>query len=148
MTTVQELLQGKPGEVWTVAPDDTVFHALQLMADKDIGALPVVGPSGLVGILSERDYARRGILQGRASKDTLVRDIMTTSLHSVQPSHSLDRCMTLMTHKHVRHLPVVDAQGALVGVVSIGDVLKAIIRQQQDHITQMTLRDTAGSVLD
>jgi len=148
MTTVQELLDAKAGVLWTVKPDDTVFHALQIMADKDIGALPVVGPSGLVGILSERDYARRGILLGRASKNTLVRDIMTTSLHGVQPEHSLDRCESLMTNKHVRHLPVIDAQGELVGIISIGDVLKAIIRQQQEHITRLALRETGDMALD
>ncbi len=146
MTTVKDLLEGKNGVVWTVKPDDTVLHALQIMADKDIGALPVVGPSGLVGILSERDYARRGILQGRTAKDTLVRDIMTTSLHSVQPEHPLDRCMSLMTNKHVRHLPVVNAEGALVGVISIGDVLKATIRQLQEHLAQITLRQTDGFI--
>lgn len=140
MTTVAELLQGKSGVLWTVKPDDTVFSALQVMADKDIGALPVVAPTGLVGIFSERDYARRGILHGRASKDTLVRDIMTTSLHSVQPDQSLDRCESLMTNKHVRHLPVVDVDGQLVGILSIGDVLKAIIREQQEHIARLTLR--------
>jgi CBS domain-containing protein len=148
MTTVAELIQDKRGVVWTVEPDDTVFHALEIMAEKDIGALPVVGPSGLVGILSERDYARRGILLGRASKTTQVKDIMTTSLYSVQPDHSLDRCMSLMTNKHVRHLPVVDAQGALVGFISIGDVLKAIIREQQEHINRLALRETGHVVLD
>ena len=146
MTTVSELLEGKNGAVWTVKPDDTVLHALQILADKDIGALPVVGASGLVGILSERDYARRGILQGRNSKDTLVRDIMTTSLHSVQPDHPLDRCMSLMTNKHVRHLPVVDADGQLVGFISIGDVLKVIIRQLQEHLEKIRLRQTDGFI--
>lgn len=148
MTTVAELIQGKSGAVWTVKPDDTVFHALQIMAEQDIGALPVVSPSGLVGILSERDYARRGVLLGRTAKETLVRDIMTTSLHCVQPEHSLDRCESLMTNKHVRHLPVVDAEGRLISVISIGDVLKAIIRQQQEHIEKLTLRESGHVVLD
>ncbi len=148
MTTVKELLQSKGGEVWTIAPDDTVYHALQIMAEKDIGALPVVGPEGLVGILSERDYARRGILHGRASKNTLVREIMTTSLHCVQPDHSLDRCESVMTNKHIRHLPVVDADGKLVGFLSIGDVLKAVIREQQEHIHMLTLRASRQGVID
>lgn len=148
MTTVAELIHDKRGVVWTVKPDDTVFHALQILADKDIGALPVVGPSGLVGIISERDYARRCILLGRSSKDTLVRDIMTTSLYSVQPEHALDRCMSLMTNKHVRHLPVVDAQGTLVGMLSIGDVLKAVIRDQQEHINRLALREAGPVVID
>ncbi len=148
MTTVKELLQSKTGEVWTIAPDDTVYHALQIMADKDIGALPVVEAGRLVGILSERDYARRGILQGRGTKNTSVREIMTTSLHSVNPEHSFDRCMLLMTHKRVRHLPVVDKQGTLVGVISIGDVLKAIISDQQERIVQLELRQPDRRVVD
>jgi CBS domain-containing protein len=139
MTTVKDLLLGKPKEVWTVTPDDTVFTALQRMAAHDIGALPVVEDSRLIGILSERDYARRGILAGRGSKTTPVRDVMTASIHWVSPEHSLERCMTLMTHKHVRHLPVLNAEGRLIGVVSIGDVLKAVIEEQHRQLARLEL---------
>jgi CBS domain-containing protein len=139
MTTVKDLLLGKPKEVWTVAPDDTVFSALQLMAAHDIGALPVVEDTRVVGILSERDYARRGILAGRGSKTTPVSAVMTTSVHWVSPEHSLERCMTLMTHKHVRHLPVLNSEGRLIGVISIGDVLKAIIGEQHRQLAQLQL---------
>ncbi len=142
MTTVKELLGEHRGPIWVISPDDTVYHALEVMADKDIGALPVIGPEGLVGILTERDYARRGILLGHTSSGTLVRDLMTTSLYRVQPDDTLETCEALMTNKHVRHLPVVDAEGQFVGLLSIRDVLKAIIREQQQHIAKLSLRET------
>jgi CBS domain-containing protein len=139
MTTVKDLLLDKPKEVWTVEPEATVYSALQLMAEHDIGALPVIDKGRLIGILSERDYARRGILVGRGSKTTAVRDVMTSSVFWVNPEHSLERCMTLMTHKHVRHLPVLNSEGRLIGVISIGDVLKAMISEQHRQLAQLEL---------
>ncbi len=139
MKTVNDLLESKSRELWTIEPQATVFAALKLMADRDIGALPVVSEGRLVGIVSERDYARRGILQGRASKDTPVSEIMTTSLHSTTPDETLERCMLLMLNKHVRHLPVLDAGGQLTGIISAGDVLKAIIEDQREHIVRLEL---------
>ncbi|MCC6187761.1 MAG: CBS domain-containing protein [Anaerolineales bacterium] len=143
MTTVKDLLLDKGKEVWTIAPEATVFSALQLLADHDIGALPVVSAGRLVGILSERDYARRGILAARGSKSTPVREVMTASVFWVNPEHSLEHCMTLMTHKHVRHLPVLNTEGRLVGVISIGDVLKAIIAEQHRQLARLDLYQTS-----
>jgi CBS domain-containing protein len=130
LRTVNDILQLKGHEIWSVAPDATVYDALQLMADKGIGAVVVLEDGKLVGVMSERDYARNVILKGRASKDTLVRAIMTDRVITVFPNASMDECMALMTQKHVRHLPVID-QDKLVGLVSIGDVVKAIISEQQ-----------------
>lgn len=136
MSTVRELLQSKPAQVWSVAPNASVYRALELMAEKNVGALLVLEAGKLVGILSERDYARRVILQGRSSKTTAVDELMTPLVYFVGPGHSLEECMALMTTKRIRHLPVLD-QGQVVGVISIGDVVKTIITEQAITIQQL-----------
>ena len=128
--TVDDILQVKGREVWTVTPNDTVYEALQLMAAKGIGAVVVLNGDRLVGVMSERDYARKVILVGKASRETTVREIMTDKVIAVLPGASVDECMAIMTQRRIRHLPVVD-QGRLVGMISIGDVIKAIIADQQ-----------------
>ncbi len=130
METVQHLLQSKYPEVWAIAPDATVFEALQLMAEKDVGALLVMEGEKLVGIFSERDYARKVILRDRSSRQTLVREIMTSQVICVSPEQTIDACMALMTARHIRHLPVVDRDERVRGVISIGDVVKAVISDQ------------------
>lgn len=137
MTTVQNLLRARPAALWTTTPEATVFDALRLMADKDVGALPVVQGQRLVGILSERDYARKGILQGKASQRTAVRELMTREVVAVQPEHSVERCMALMTRHRIRHLPVLDEHGQLVGIISIRDVVQAIIDSQGRTIERL-----------
>lgn len=136
MITVSQCLQTKGHTVWSVESDRSVYEALQLMAEKDIGALLVVDEGKLVGIFSERDYARKVILHGKSSKETLVGEIMTPKVYYVHPEQSLEDCMALMTEKHVRHLPVLDGE-RLVGVISIGDVVKAIISEQKFVIEQL-----------
>jgi CBS domain-containing protein len=130
MKTVKQLLDAKGHEVWTIGPDASVYEALTLMADKDVGALLVLEAGKLVGIISERDYARKVILKGKFSKDTLVSEIMSTRLVYVRPEQTVQECMALMTDRHIRHLPVL-AGDELVGLVSIGDLVKAIISEQQ-----------------
>ena len=133
-TTVAQILQRKGSEVWTVSPDTLVYRALQLMQDKGVGALVVLGEGGkLEGIISERDYARKVILEGRSSKETFTSDIMTKELYVVKLETTVDECISLMTEKRVRHLPVFD-KGKLSGLVSIGDVVKAIIKEQRIEI--------------
>ena len=127
--TVREMLLGKPA-VYSVGPGDTVFDALRLMADKNIGAVLVRSNEKLEGIFSERDYARRVVLLGKMSRETLVSEIMTTRVISVEPNWTADQCMALMTEKRIRHLPVME-QGRLVGVISIGDVVRAVVDEQQ-----------------
>jgi len=135
MQTVRQMLQAKPA-VHSVAPDDTVYDALAVMADDNIGAVLVIEHGELVGILSERDYARKGILRGHASKDTPVRELMTTPVVSVPASWSVHHCMSIMTERRIRHLPVVDG-GRLVGVISIGDVVRAVVDEQQFTINAL-----------
>ena len=130
LRTVNDILKIKGHDVWSVTPDTTVYEALQLMAEAGIGAVVVLQDGKLVGVLSERDYARKVILQGKASKEMSVREIMTGKVITVRPEMLCSECMALMTDKHVRHLPVVDL-GDLIGIVSIGDVVKAIIAEQQ-----------------
>jgi CBS domain-containing protein len=133
-TTVAQILQHKGSEVWTVSPDTIVFRALQLMQDKGVGALVVVDDEGrIAGLISERDYARKVILEGRSSKETYTKDIMTKDLYVVKPETTVDECISLMTEKRVRHLPVLD-KGKLAGLTSIGDVVKAIIKEQRIEI--------------
>ena len=134
-TTVRQMLQGKP-IVHAVGPDDSVYDALRLMADKNIGAVLVRSGDRIDGILSERDYARKVILLGKTSKETLVHEIMTTDVVTVDPSWTADQCMALMTERHVRHLPVVE-EGQLVGLVSIGDVVRAVVDLQQFTISSL-----------
>jgi CBS domain-containing protein len=129
------MLRGK-SSVYSVAPGDTVFDALRLMADKNIGAVIVRSDQALEGIFSERDYARKVILVGKTSKDTLVREIMTTQVICVEPGWTADQCMALMTDKRIRHLPVME-QGQLIGVISIGDVVRAVVDEQQFTISSL-----------
>ena len=136
MLTVRELLAKKGSEVWSVSPDATVYDALQVMAARNVGAVLVLEDGDLAGILSERDYARQVILKGKASRDTPVRDIMTTSLVTVSPERTIDDCMALMTERRIRHLPVLQSD-VLLGVLSIGDVVKAVISEKEFHIEQL-----------
>ncbi len=136
MKTVRELLRAKGYDIWSVAPDDSVYDALKLMADKNVGAVLVTEAGNLVGILSERDYARKVILKGKTSKDTPVREIMTEKVVYVRPDQTSDECMALMTNKRVRHLPVVE-NNQLIGIISIGDVVKAIMSHQEFMIEQL-----------
>jgi len=136
MLRVKYLLALKGKEVWSIGPDQPVLAAIQLMADKHIGALPVMHDGALLGIVSERDYARKVILMGRSSADTPVRDIMTTTVRTVVPDEAVHRCMELMTELRIRHLPVLDKQ-RVVGIVSIGDLVKAVIEEQQQTIDQL-----------
>jgi len=136
MRTVRQLLEAKAPEVFAIGPDAPVVDAIRLMAEKRIGALLVMQAGRLVGIVSERDYARKIVLQGRSSKDTPVRDIMTTEVVSVGLGDSADRCMQLVTDRRIRHLPVLDGDNVL-GVVSIGDLVKAVIEDQQLELDQL-----------
>jgi CBS domain-containing protein len=136
MKTVRQLLQAKGGAIHSVSPDTRVFEALKLMAEKEIGALVVTDGGALVGIMSERDYARKVILHGKSSHDIPVRDIMTSQVLTVTPGQTVDQCMALMTSKRFRHLPVTEA-GKLVGLVSIGDLVKEVIAEQEQTIKQL-----------
>ncbi|MFL6592045.1 MAG: CBS domain-containing protein [Luteimonas sp.] len=136
MRTVRHLLEAKAPEVFAIGPDAPVLDAIKLMADKRIGALLVMEAGTLVGVVSERDYARKVVLQGRSSKDTPVRDIMTAQVVSVGLQHSVDHCMQVMTERRIRHLPVLDGD-AVLGVVSIGDLVKAVIEDQQLELDQL-----------
>lgn len=136
MKTVNEVLKNKGREIWTISPLATVFQALELMAQKDVGALPVVQNGKLVGIFSERDYARKVILKGKASKDTAVSELMTQTVFYVSPENTLDECMALMTSQQIRHLPVLD-RDRLVGMITLGDVVKRIISEQEFTIHEL-----------
>jgi len=136
MPSISQVLASKGSQVWSISPDATVFAGLTLMADKNIGALLILEHDRPVGIMSERDYARKIILDGRSSRDTKVRSIMTTRLVWVHPSDSVEHAMALMTREHIRHLPVMDGDSVL-GLVSIGDLVKAMINQQQFTIEQL-----------
>jgi CBS domain-containing protein len=137
MQTVKQLLESKGGSVVTIAPSASVFQALELMAERDIGAVMVVGDDGhVVGILSERDYARKVILHSKSSKEISVDEIMTDRVLYVSLAHTVEDCMALMTDKRIRHLPVMDAD-RLVGVLSIGDLVKAAINERDFTIRQL-----------
>lgn len=136
MRTVRQLLEAKAPEVYSIGPDAPVLDAVRLMAEKHIGALLVMQEQNLVGILSERDYARKVILRGRSSRDTPVRDIMTADVVTVGPNETSDHCMQVVTERRVRHLPVIES-GRVVGVVSIGDLVKAVIEDQQLELDQL-----------
>ena len=133
--TVRYMLRGKPA-IYSVKPDDTVLDALRLMADKNIGAVLVLNGQQVDGILSERDYARKVILLGKKSEDTLVSEIMTTPVICVEPEWTAEQCMALMTDKRIRHLPVMDGE-RLTGVISIGDIVRAIVEEQQFTIRSL-----------
>jgi CBS domain-containing protein len=136
MRTVRQLLDGKNPSVYTVEAGDPVRTAIQLMADHHIGALPVLEKGRLVGIVSERDYARKVVLMGRKSTETMVSTIMSAPVVHVGPAQTVNECMKLMTDKRIRHLPVLDG-GELIGVVSIGDCVKAVIDEQQHEIEDL-----------
>ena len=144
MRTVREMLAEKGRTVWSIRPDASVFDALRLMADKNVGAVLVVDAQGsLVGILSERDYARKVVLKGAASKDTPVSAIMTEEVVCIPPNTPLEACMALMIDRHFRHLPVTDGK-ELIGIVSIGDVGRALIENQGFVIAQLEQYITRG----
>ncbi|NEU08897.1 CBS domain-containing protein [Flavihumibacter sp. R14] len=130
MGKVRNILQSKNNSTFSVNPDSTVFEALELMVEKNVGALLVMEQENFIGIFTERDYARKVILKGKASKETPIREIMTEDPITVSPDNSIEDCMRLMTNKFIRHLPVVD-NGKLIGIISIGDVVKFIIEEQR-----------------
>jgi CBS domain-containing protein len=137
MTSVAQILKSKPTQtVYTIAASDSVYDAIKLMADKQIGALVVTDGDSIAGIITERDYARKVVLMDRSSKATPVRDIMSHAVRFVRPDQSSDECMALMTDRRMRHLPVIDQQ-RLVGMISIGDLVKNIIAEQQFTIQQL-----------
>ena len=136
MTTVKDILRAKGHDVWTISPGATVYEALSLMAEKNVGALVVVNGTGVVGIISERDYARKVILHGKSSREISVREIMTSRVYYVRPDQNIEECMAQMTDKHIRHLPVLE-DDRLIGVVSIGDVVKAMIEHREFVIKQL-----------
>ncbi|MDQ3495217.1 MAG: CBS domain-containing protein [Pseudomonadota bacterium] len=137
MRSVRQLLDSKPPEIFAIGPDAPVIDAIRLMAQKQVGALVVLDGSALAGMLSERDYARKIVLEGRSSKDTPVREIMTAEVVTIGLEHSVQSCMQLVTERRIRHLPVVDRDGAVLGVVSIGDLVKAVIEDQQLELDQL-----------
>jgi CBS domain-containing protein len=136
MTLVRQLLERKPAALFSVEPETPVLEAIRAMAEHRVGALLVMADRRLVGIVSERDYARKVILLGRASHDTPVADIMSTPVITVQQHDTVQTCMQIMTDRHVRHLPVIDGDKVL-GMVSIGDLVKAVIAEQQQQIEQL-----------
>lgn len=136
MKTVRELVKAKGQEVWTVRPDQTVYAALELMAEKEIGALVVVERDQVIGILSERDYARKVILRGVTSRETMVAEIMSKRVVFVRPEQTVEECLGLMTQKRCRHLPVMNDK-KLVGLISIGDAVKEIIAAKEHLISQL-----------
>ncbi len=136
MKTVRDILHTKGHDVWCIGLEDTVFEALRRMAEKEVGALVVMDGPRLAGIISERDYARKIVLLGRTSPNTLVKEIMTSHVAYTHPEQSIEECMAIMTDKRVRHLPVIEA-GKLVGLISIGDLVKSIIADQKFIIEQL-----------
>ena len=135
MTTIRQILARKP-DVYSIDPEATVLDALKRLEEKNVGALLVMKEEGLVGIFSERDYARRMILHGRSSKETAVREVMTSQVFTISPDASAGECMVHMTDRHIRHLPVLEA-GRVVGIISIGDVVRAVIDDMRFTIRQL-----------
>jgi CBS domain-containing protein len=136
MTTVRNILENKGSAVWSVGPETLIFDALTMMAEKNVGALLVTKDNALVGIFSERDYARKVALKGSTSHTAAVKEIMTSNVISVRPDQSIDDCMEIMTSKHIRHLPVLE-DNKLIGMVSIGDVVKAMVSEREHTIEQL-----------
>lgn len=136
MKTVRQLLQAKGQQVFSIGPDAKVIDALRLMAEREVGALVVLDGARLAGMVSERDYARKVVLQGKSSSDIPVREIMTSQVITVDPRHTVDECMALMTAKRIRHLPVVEGD-RLSGLLSIGDLVKEVIAEQEQTIKQL-----------
>jgi CBS domain-containing protein len=136
VATLRQLLESKGSDIWSVGPDASVYECIKIMADKGIGALVVLEDGKLVGIVSERDYARKVVLKERASKKTLVGEIMSKDVLYARPDHTVEECLALMTEKRIRHLPVLDGD-ELVGLISIGDLVKSVIAEQQHVIEQL-----------
>lgn len=136
MRTIRDILQEKGFDIYAITPESSVFQALQLMAEKNVGALMVMTGDTVEGLISERDYARKIVLKGRFSKDVPVREIMSPEIVAIGPEEDVERCMTLMTHKRMRHLPVFE-NGRLIGLISIGDIVKAIIEHKEETIRQL-----------
>jgi CBS domain-containing protein len=136
MKTIRQAIKEKDSEIWWTTPDTHVFNALGLMAEKSVGALLVIDKGKIVGIFSERDYARKVILKGKSSKDIYVREIMTTNVRFITPEQTCEQALALMTDKHIRHLPVLH-DDQLVGIVSIGDLVKAVIDDQKKTIDKL-----------
>ena len=143
MITVKEILQTKGNEVISITPDTTVYESLTIMADKNVGALVVLDGDTVAGIMSERDYARKVILHGKSSRELQVREIMTSRVYYVRPEQNVQECMAQMTDKHVRHLPVIE-NDRLVGIISIGDVVKTIMADQEYTIKLLESFITGG----
>jgi CBS domain-containing protein len=135
-TRIRHILEVKGSDLWNVTPSTSVYDALRMMSDKDIGALVVLENDHLVGILSERDYARKVVLVGKTSRDTRVDEIMSKTVFTIHPDQTVEEAMELMNNKHIRHLPVV-SEGELLGMISIGDVVKAIIFKQREALREM-----------
>ncbi len=135
MDTVGELLKNKGNDLWTIEPQATVYQVLELMADKDVGSVLVVENDKLLGIFTERDYARKLILKGKISKDTVVNELMTKELLIVGPKSTIEDCMSIMTTEKIRHLPVMENE-KLIGIITIGDLVKKIIADQENTIKQ------------
>jgi CBS domain-containing protein len=147
MLTAQNILEIKGKDIWSVSPDDSVYDALRLMARVDIGAVLVIKDDKLVGILSERDYARKVILFGKTSRETKVHEIMTNKVVTIHPMQICEECMDVMTKNRIRHLPVV-LDGKILGVISIGDVVKHIIYKQRKKIKDLSERVIKGEVFN
>lgn len=147
MTTVKELLKSKGEGVWSIEPDKSALDALEILAKRDVGALPVIKNGRLAGILSERDYVRKSLLLGRSPADTPVHALMTTKVFYVRPETSLEACMFQMTSKRIRHLPVLDKDDQVVGMISIGDVLQAVMAQQSAKLERIETQST-GALYD
>ena len=143
LKSVRQVLKDKGFSVETIAPQASVYEALQKMANRELGALVVFDGGEICGLFSERDYARKVILQGRFSKDTRVEEIMTRRVITVAPEQTVEACMVLMTDKHIRHLPVIE-EGRLIGIVSIGDIVKAVIEAQRLTIEELETYITSG----
>ena len=137
MLRVKQLLARKGHELWSIDAEEPVLAAIQIMADRHVGALPVTREGRLVGIVSERDYARKVILLGRSSAETAVWQIMSSPVITVSPDEPVRRCMEIMTERRIRHLPVVDGGGAMLGMISIGDLVRAVMEEQEELIAQL-----------
>lgn len=137
MRTIREFLNSANQTLSTVAPDDMVYHALTIMAERNLSALPVVKNKELIGIISERDYARKVILQGKRSRETAVSEIMTAKVVTIEPDKTVNDCMAIMTERRIRHLPIATKEGEMIGIISIGDVMKVIMEEQRFMIAEL-----------
>ncbi|MFM2318159.1 MAG: hypothetical protein RLZZ215_780 [Pseudomonadota bacterium] len=137
MRTIREFLNSANQTLATVSPDDTVYQALTVMAERNLTALPVVKNKTLIGIISERDYARKVILQGKRSRETAVSEIMTAKVVTIEPDKTVNDCMEIMTERRIRHLPILNSDGEMIGIISIGDVMKVIMEEQRFMIAEL-----------